>query len=139
MGRINWKRRWICMILMVGVLLTGISYVCMEVDSVCTALDVSSGKLTSGFLSQSTFSQKEQVDSEEVSGLRFYSEGDEAQDLAQERKDAETRLLLILLLVLLPMLSCCQAEGNWHMMEVIKQKQRLLILYIHQKDGSKIR
>lgn len=138
MGRMDWKRSRICMILVAVVLLAAMSYVCMEAASVRAMLDASGGKRISGFISRSSFLLEEQADSEEVSGCIAFSESEVAADPAQKRKAAEMRLLLILLLLLLPMPFQRRIEGNWHMMEVIKQRQMLLILYIHRKDGSKM-
>ncbi|MDO5345745.1 MAG: hypothetical protein Q4E91_08380 [Lachnospiraceae bacterium] len=137
MDRTERKNRWLCIVLIMGVLLTGICYVCMEAESVRIAMDTSDGKLISDFFTQAAFAQKEHVNSEEVSGLTLFSQGIETEEREQRTEDAQARLLFFFWLAVLPILSHCNAKNNWNLMEVSKQKQNILISYIHQKDGSK--
>lgn len=126
-----WRKKYICIILIAALFLSGMCFVCMEAEAV--SFSAHQGELTSKVYSSDSFSQKEHVTSEELSGLAHISRG---MGLERELREKLTGIILIFLLAASGIHNGFVRRFRRIKRKMIRSRDRI-VYYIHQKDGSK--
>lgn len=129
-----WEKKRICVLLAVAVLFLCGCHIQMRTDSLLHT--VKAEGLTSTYFSAISFSQYQQVDSEEASGLRNVSRIMANQSRVLEKTEMEGGME-VFLPVFEPGITAYIAKMFMRSDKISTGSRNVVIRFIHRKDGAK--